>query len=346
MVRIAHCNWLESLSIMIIDIPSSEDFLANGIDYLNMAWEMAINVGLDADTEKLNHPHGQEDCIKDESDNWDAVKLKYARLNDRAFASVVRRELGNSVSLLHQGIEFVLMARISQVSPYLLIASSPREWPKPTPGNDTPFADFRTVDSQDLIRIYNLTSREHLSDNFVTMFNKLRLFRNRIIHSIDRRAEFSSIYVIEQILEVSYDLFGERQWTDLRRNFLERIPNSEFSRNHLVYELNCVYKHLNPSLCFKHFGFRKNKRRFFCHVCNNEMDSDWCVEEDMGLAQLIDEQADMIYCTACNAKHEVKRIGCPDKECPSDVFGEICPGEFMCLVCTKSFFAEELDMSI
>lgn len=63
--------------------------------------------------------------------------------------------LSSSLSLVQQAIEFFLKGAIVDTSPYLLIVDEPRNWPAGCSMQDIPFANFRTLDAQDLPRVHD-----------------------------------------------------------------------------------------------------------------------------------------------------------------------------------------------
>jgi len=48
-----------------------------------------------------------------------------------------------------------LKAKLVAISPFLLIAGNPSEWPKVLDETGVSFSDFRAIDAQDLIKVYN-----------------------------------------------------------------------------------------------------------------------------------------------------------------------------------------------
>jgi hypothetical protein len=83
---------------MIRDIPKSTDFEGHGIDYLNLGWGTILEVLCDfAAAEEWTG--GVEPEMK--ADFWSAAQ----------------RELATALSLIEQGAEFLLKAKICEISP-------------------------------------------------------------------------------------------------------------------------------------------------------------------------------------------------------------------------------------
>ena len=114
---------------MITVLPTPTEFQDSATALLNLAWDYAARLLRDLDEAKR---YGAED-------------------DDASYWSFAGRHLATGLALAHQGAEFLLKGRIASVSPYLLIGSSPRDWPRNCSKVDTPFAEFRTIDAQDLV---------------------------------------------------------------------------------------------------------------------------------------------------------------------------------------------------
>jgi hypothetical protein len=104
-----------------------------------------------------------------------------------------------------------LKAKIAEASPFLLISNLPKEWPKECDKIDTAFADFRTIDAQDLIRVYNAVSVVKLSKEFIMNFEEFRKTRNALFHTVDGRLEFSDKIIITYILDI-VNICASNQW--------------------------------------------------------------------------------------------------------------------------------------
>lgn len=74
--------------------------------------------------------------------------------DEQAFGNLRQRIL-TSLIIAQQGIELALKAKLVAISPFLLIAGNPSEWPRAADETGVSFSDFRAIDAQDLIKVYN-----------------------------------------------------------------------------------------------------------------------------------------------------------------------------------------------
>lgn len=307
--------------------------MGSGTDYLNLAWDAVLEVGVTSDPKSLEHPHSPDDDVDDMSDDHTAVRRKYDRIHDRAFAPIVRRQLAMGITLLQQGTEFMLKAKIASVSPLLIIAGNVREWPKGCETSDVPFAVFRTVDAQDLPRIHDTVIRPPLTQRFRNTYDHLRTLRNRIVHTVDKKLNPTARDVLVALLEISDALIGPQRWIATRRQYLAKWPDPEFTFNNLLTEINEVVELLSVSECKKFFGFEKRRRSYKCHRCHNLCNGDWAIEweDDNGLAQLEPHAGSTrMHCIVCGDHYDILRKPCREPNCKGDV---IDPEGNVCLVC-------------
>nr|WP_319556340.1 hypothetical protein [uncultured Vibrio sp.] len=241
---------------MIVDIPNEKEFFQAGIDYFNMAWDSAIDI-------------------------FTTIVEFSETMDDVGYLRSSQRKLESSLALVQQGVELILKGKIVEISPYLLIANKPDSWPKGCAQNDTRFAEFRTIDAQDLVKVVNSVHSEKLSPNFIQLFNSLRVKRNQVMHSVGSAETLQPIEVIEQILELSSYLIPQKSWLHLRRcyqdnqfdNYLTELNYQDkemeaFGLGNLQMEISYLLDALSPSMVKKHFDFDKKKSRFLCANCH------------------------------------------------------------------------------
>lgn len=144
---------------MITDVPTADDFQQAGIGFLNLAWDAAC--------ELVRHSRYYQ-----EFDYWGDEEQEYW--------NAAQRPLATALALTQQGIELLLKAKIAEVSPFLLLDSS---WCRGHDKTDAPYSDFRTIDSQDLIRAHDSVQPNRLPDDFKNRVNELRKVRNSIFHT-------------------------------------------------------------------------------------------------------------------------------------------------------------------
>jgi hypothetical protein len=192
---------------VIIDIPDKNDFFQSGTSMLNLAWDAVASLYEDLEYSKL--------------ENWDDdgnVKEE--------FWKSAQRQISVALALTQQGIELLLKGRIAEISPFLLLVGSPREWPSGSSNKDTPFSDFRSIDANELVRAHDTVALNRLGNNFKIQFEKLRQFRNLIFHGVDKSSGPKAEDVFRIILETIDCLHQPRSWIELRlENPLKKCTN-------------------------------------------------------------------------------------------------------------------------
>lgn len=305
---------------MITDIPSPSDFEATAVSLLNLAWDTVSSLFQHAERSQL--------------EQWD----KDGEVTDE-FWTAAQKPLGNAQALVQQGVEFLLKARISEVSPFLLLDRSVREWPSGSANRDTKYAEFRTIDAQDLVRLFNTVRPARLDAAFVHRIEEQRKARNTFIHSVNKSLRHSPQNLWITILDVSHHLIGPAKWLALRRAYLESTPASiAFSTDgvpiELAWESNQLIQGLKPSEQERYLGIAPNARRFICYHCAIECrDANFYPET----AQLQPNSPDStsVYCFLCEKIQPVYRIPCAAEGCKGNV---IEANDMVCLTC----FADQL----
>lgn len=299
---------------MITHIPSSGDYEKSALSMLNLSWEMALELAIQLDEAK------EDDNEVEEADYWAACHT----------------QLTTSISLVQQALDFQLKARIAAISPYLLIAGPPKDWPKGCHTKDIPFADFYAIEAQDLIRAHDTVSDQRVPEEIRQLFENLRKLRNSIMHTVDERLKVEVPQVIIAVLKISNWCIGCGKWIDVRRRQIEESPSSvayAAYSDHAMFliarELLKIVEILKPSdvKCF--LGIDKNQRRYICPVCASE-----CSEDDIepNLAFLVPNTpiSTNVHCYICDEDYAVLRRHCSAPDCKGDV---IWVDEMKCLTC-------------
>lgn len=362
---------------MIIEIPEPSDFLDAGIDFLNFAWETVMDLiillnGLEENAREEVRINFESDFIinihttsgtfyyhiNDSSKKIseqeielmiekEIVNINYTEIHAKFWKSS-QRELATAITLIQQGTELLLKARISEISPFLLLAGAAKDWKKDCEQVDTPFAEFKTVDSQELIRIHDTVAKKRLSKPFKDNFIENRKIRNTIMHSFNKKIELIPKNLISTILEISHELIGEFKWIEIRKNFIDRrkasypfletletyhyitIPNEKIS-----HEIEAAINILEPNLTIQFFNFNKKQRRYICLSCREGMSR---MAEKAGedgythLAHLRPNESNStnLYCVICGNTRKVVREDCKDSQCKGNVIDS---EENICLTC-------------
>lgn len=295
---------------MIIEVPTSEDFRESGLSLLNLAWDTVSTLYLD-----LENMAAQE---VDDDEFWD----------------LAQRPLANAVSLAQQGVEFLLKARIVEVSPFLLIASQPRDWPALSAQEDTPFSSFRAIDAQDLIKIHDTVRSDRIDPAFRQRFDELRNLRNAIMHTVDKGLRHSPSELWVRVLDASHHLIGPCKWIGFRRTYLNYVPTALFYAPDSVdwqmcWEAELLLKTLKPTQARLFLGVAPRQRFYMCYPCTVT-----CSSYDLypKSAQLRPNTptSTRIYCFVCDKEDTVVRRPCPRSQCPGNVIQK---EDSVCLTC-------------
>ncbi len=245
-------------------------------------------------------------------------------------------ELGTAIGLIQQGFDFLLKAQICEVSPYLLISRNPADWPKKCDKEDIEFAEFRTIDSQDFVKVLDTVSPTRFDPEFVTLFDDLRKRRNRIMHTIDPAFEANVKDILTTLLLGVEYLIGPRQWVRLRKENLEREVDLGYDGDPVsfvqVHDFSTVVDLLDPAVLLRCFGFDRKRRRYHCPSCCHVDDN---VEMDVMTALLQPNTpiSPNVYCFICTQDQIVERIDCNSSGCMGNVYS---PDWDMCLTCKQS----------
>ncbi len=294
---------------MISDIPTATEFEEHGVDYLNLAWDgiMKILVDLFESSEGGYAIDGQH-----ESKVWESAQ----------------RTLSTSLLLTHQGCELLLKSRIAEISPFLLISSNIRNWPKPTKTNAVSFDEIRTLDAQDLPKMHDLVTKYQLSDDFKTSYNTLRKNRNKVSHTVSKNLRFTAAELLKVILGISHELLANKKWFRLRESHLASgvdaaLHSNDYDSFVLAREAVILKAELDRPSMLKYFDFDKKRRAYICPVCAYSS-SDWDYFEDATIALLKPNtsKSNKVYCFACDGLSPVIRKACNHDDCKGNVLTE------------------------
>lgn len=303
---------------MILDIPTEKDFYNKGFLFLNFAWDIIFDLLAEYEYKfgELNKEHIEECWLKSQA------------------------KLAKSVALSQQGAEFLLKGKISKISPFLLLSGNPDNWPKKCDKNDILFSEFRTADAQDLIKIHDTVSEERLSENFTSIFRRLRKTRNSIFHSIDNKLSFTGKDIVIDILNITREFIGKDKWIEKRKGYIkkENHVDDNYELLRIIQELNITIKMLENKELIDSFNFSKKNRRYYCPYCCHE----WLCYFDDGelkikLAQLQPNtpESTNLYCFACRRNIQVQRTTCNNPDCKGNVINTDTSSDYDCLTCLK-----------
>lgn len=301
---------------MIADIPSSQDFIDSGVELFDFAWDTVAVLWTNLA----------------EAEDWGVDPNEVSA----EYWAAAKRRLTTALAMTQQGVEFILKGKIAEISPYLLLAEGPSKWPSPYDEHELNFAEFKTVDAQDLIRLHDTVQKERLSSAFVDQFNTLRSKRNTISHSVDKKLQVHTNEVIETILSLYKALFPTRNWANVRASFLENYPDAilgggEYSTNIACRELLVVIDILSPAAVKEFFQINKKQRRYLCPKCLGDANTDDGFEYKLAALQPKGATSTRVYCPICDSEHLVVREDCIEGGC----LGNVLSDDGTCLTCGR-----------
>ena len=302
---------------MITNIPTTEDFYLSGKELLDFSWDIVADLFTQLDD-------AQDYLVSQELEDI-----------SEAYWNSAKRRLATALSTTQQGVEFILKGRIAEISPYILIAGPPQRWPSPYESAEIKFSQFRTLDTQDLIRVYDTFSPKPMHPVFREKFNSLREKRNTIMHSVDKNLAISVLEVIDTILFVHNSLFPDESWGQVRRDFLEHAPSAElgsidYAINRTCWELSLVFELLPPRKVKSYFGVNKSQRFYFCPCCYLNANKDVGFEFQLATLRPKGPCSSQVYCPVCDKEHVVFRESCLEENCSGNVIGQ---EDRICLTC-------------
>lgn len=291
---------------MILNIPTKTGFENQAVVFLNLAWDAVFELLVDYSN----------------IEEWSAFALDGEA--SKEYWCAAKKPLSIAYALSQQGAELMLKAKIAEVSPYFIIANSPREWPGKCSQEDVEFANFRTVDAQDLIKVHDTVCQNKLPEDFINTFTEFRKQRNAILHTVDNRLKFSVEVIISYILDTAALCFP-KEWPRLRNEYLENKPTSKAVgtdnvTNQLCHEMNLMIGLLKPKQLSSYFDFNKKQRRYICPSCYWNMNRDYDVDYPM-TAQLKPNKPSSInvFCFVCGENTTVIREDCKEDGCKGNV---------------------------
>lgn len=255
---------------MIIDIPTKEDFYSSADDMVNEAWEKISNLSHGYyELEDINSVYQPSEC-------FDGASYIYGL--DQYWLHV-RPKLISALTLVIQSIEFRLKGLIAGISPYLLLSSSSKNIPKPI-GGIRSFSQFRSIDAQDLINVYETFSDQELSKQFKDWFDELRVLRNRFMHTVDKKSDISAELIFKSIVYAHKELNRDDQhWIWHRFNYKSKhsgegvkfgaddVPGEIFEMLKVHYELTGAIHSCTNEVAYDLFGFDKEQESNYCNKC-------------------------------------------------------------------------------
>jgi len=287
--------------------------------FLNFAWDAIFDILLDYENiESWNYVLDKDEI----QEYWQAAEKSFSIAH----------------ALAQQGAELIIKSKIASVSPYLLLNSFPTILPKACTEIDTDFADFRTIDAQDIIKVYNTVLFPSLPQDLTYTFNTFRKERNALFHTVDKRLAYNEKKIISYIIRIC-NLIKPKQWPLIRKKYLEdtpvlRITGTDYLMNQICTEMEWMIELVDRKLLLELFDFDKRQRRYICPHCY------WYLNRDTDVpfprtAQLSPNRSDStnLYCFVCGNNTKVVRKQCKITGCKGNVINTGKYWDKKCLTC-------------
>lgn len=295
---------------MITNVPSSNDFKAEALELLALAWDMVASL--------LNDLHEMEYLIIAGEPESDASGVS-TEAKERYWRAA-RRHLTTALSLTQQGAEFGIKANVAAVSPFSLL-TDPGLGAKAA---EVDFNSLRTVDAQDLTKVHDATVAPPIDMGFLQRFGNLRSLRNRVMHTVSSDIQIAVHDTLVSVLDVYTQFFPDRRWPAALEDMMSNAPAAVLSKN-LFEQRSAVYRQialatqvLKPAQVRIYFGIDKRKRLYKCPECLDQSNRDF--ELYGHLSQLIEHNDGglSLYCPICDGSYPAVRGEC-DAECGGNV---------------------------
>jgi hypothetical protein len=304
---------------MITEIPSAAEFHEAGLNQIYLAWQIAMQTA-----------QGFEQA-QEHADYLDDEEIAAAAAGYWAKSQPI---LANAFSLVQQAMEMSLKGRIAAISPYLLIARDPKDWPSGVDAKPIPFSEFRSLDAADLIKVHNTFSESPLGEDFRTFWDTVRRDRNKMMHSVSAKV-FDQSLLIRTILTAVETLFSETKWPQRLLQMEEDDKYAAYQwgvdagHNIVMGQIQTAIENLKPAEAKRFFKLDRKRRSFLCPICWSNANRDW--QDDWPkLAQFTLGQPGetRLHCVVCDEDSEVQRVDCINPECIGNVIHDD-----TCLLC-------------
>lgn len=303
---------------MILNLPGPTEFFKSSLSLLNLAWSTASTL-----MDSMEAVFGGEAEGEVTAEYWTHVQV----------------DLGNAYTLVEQAQEFALKAKIAAVSPYLLIGTDPREWPRQCDKRDTEFSDFYTIDANNLIKIHDTVASTRIDSKFVELFNEARRTRNRLMHAAATQTELRSADIFKMVLATVYYLHPGISWFRQRILWYSEDPlqfayTYDFTREVLLQDFGRMVEILSDKETQIYLGFFKKRRRYYCIECEAASSENRLTVKPAQLEPNTPD-ATLVRCAVCEHGQVVVRQSCPYDGCKGNVLAIEAPhgAPTQCLTC-------------
>jgi hypothetical protein len=302
---------------MITNLPSAEQLHRSAMRAYFDSWSLLLSIVADFDT---HFEPGVE---------WNAERSEYLERSQADLqVCLVGIQLAN---------ELALKARITEVSPFLLIFGSDQRFSKQP--SDVDFADLRTLDAYELIGATNTFCPTPLSDDFVRDYEEVRRLRNKIVHlgSVDQQLEPDIL--LKRMVRQYAELWPCRPWLVERLSHAGRTRHSVFhdgkyssAEGEVFSELDASFSRISRTYFKRLIGFEKTRR----YVCLKCVDNSGVRRMGFDLAlcrTAFIASSERVTCAMCEESFDFTRTDCSAVDCPGNVVHHAAGDDPVCLTC-------------
>jgi hypothetical protein len=298
---------------MITNVPTATDLRQRADALLQLAFSLVMKLYADY---KLGEQNGVDAELA--ADYW--PRCAHA--------------IANALSLVQQSHELHLKALIAAVSPYLLIARDPQQWPKEGATKDVSFSEFLTLGAAELPRVHDMVCPERLNDRTREFLRTVRERRNIFVHQ-----GIAPLSPVEEIFEIVLETHAwvnpDQPWfqvraMNLQNDHISALYNTDHVTAELHEEMDALRIAIKPARFKLWFGAEQKTFWYLCPHCRGNMGDHG---DPAFTARLVPNSrtATKITCLVCGEDSVVVRGKCHDSTCPCTVlahpdseWGEIC----------------------
>ena len=253
---------------MIVNLPTWDALNANALKLYFRAWQGIVHTLIDFD----------EIHQSSVSDWFDHTDYRYADEREE-YLEMAQEDFHAFASIAQQANELALKARITAVSPYLLLLNSDVSLNNVTASIE--FTSLRTLDAVDLPKAVNALTPTPVSDSYKQRYSQMRVQRNQYTHLGDTTAVLDPLSMCAALIDQYRELWPDRAWlsdrlasTYVRERFFD---GKHWSPRQAIMHLIEYDQALIPAAGFKKlFGAKKADIKFGCFSCQD----DWAVRRN------------------------------------------------------------------
>lgn len=285
---------MTSATPAITNMPTASELHETADGWLMLAWEQVIETALE---------------WNETAEYVAAGEFKPREGMRKRFWNARRHLLNNTLLLCQQAMELDLKARIAAVDPLELVVGKAQERLRLHGGN---FLEVPTIRASGLPGAVERILKAKLDDAYTSLFEKLRVERNRIAHLHGGNFPAHARQRLDDVLSVFAAIHPGKRWQAFCKTNMEASgkagPLSEYdddwTHSKWLREFEAAVNVLDGAGAKRHFGFNKRKSALFCPRCWEERpkrDSD-----ERNYAQRKPDGT--IACAACMAVYQSEAV--------------------------------------